>query len=186
MKMKKLIVIVLIILVVISCLAILWQWINNFIDNHKMLEQDRIVEIFDTNREHFENIKNTMSYFSYDWNIEKNRGIGSGWKTCAVKGNLYLGIRRKENFHQLDIMKTTIEKEESIKYVLKELGFKDIGYRYTSDTEYIDFTKQASLGNVAGILYCMKGNPKSHPYGNNVIDLGDYWYYYETRPGEPQ
>ena len=37
MKMKKLIVIVLIILVVISCLAILWQWINNFIYNHKML-----------------------------------------------------------------------------------------------------------------------------------------------------
>ncbi len=98
-------VIALVILVVISCLTISWYWINNFIDNHNMLEQDEIVEIFEINKEHFENIKNTMSDFSYDWNICKNREIGSGWKTCAIKGDLYLGIRRQENFDQLDIMR---------------------------------------------------------------------------------
>ena len=184
MKNKKIIVIVFAIIVVISCLIICCHCIYKFIDNHKMLEQDDVVGIFDIDKQHFENVKNSMSDFSYDWDISKNKELGSEWKVCALKDNLYLGIRRQENFHQLDVMKRTIEKEESIKYVLKELGFKDIGYRYTFDTEYIDFTKQASLGNIAGVLYCVKGNPKSHPYAHKTVDLGDGWYYYETRSGD--
>lgn len=179
--MKKFIVIIIISVVVVSLLTISWYSIAKFLDIQKMLGKDEIIEIFEKNKDHFLNIRNSMSNFRYDWDICKNRNIGSGWKVCTIKGNLYLGIRRQENFNQLNIMKKTAEKEESIKYLLKELEFKDIQYSYWSDSEYIDFTKQASTGNVAGILYCVRGNPTSHPYAKNIFDLGEGWYYYGTR-----
>ncbi len=179
--MKKFIVIILIGVVVISLLTISWHSVTKFLDAQKMLGKDEIIEIFEKNKEHFLSIKNNMSNFRYDWAICKSRNIGSGWKVCTIKGNLYLGIRREENFDQLNIMKETAEREEVIKYVLKELGFKNIQYSDRIDSEYIDFTKQASTGNVAGILYCIRGNPTSHPYAKNIFDLGDGWYYYGTR-----
>lgn len=185
MKMKKLIVIVLIILVVISCLVIWWHCINNFIDNQKMLEQDEIIEIFEENKEHFVNVKESMSDFKFDWDIRKNAqmisdGFGA-WKGCAIKGKLYLAIRRSENYEQLGAMKKTAEEEESIKYVLNELGFKGISSGYG-----IDFTQYASTGNVSGVIYCVEGSPTRHPYAHKIVDLGDSWYYYETRPGDMQ
>ena len=179
--MKKFIVIILIGVVVISLLTISWHSVTKFLDDQKMLGKDEIIEIFEKNKEHFLSIKNNMSNFRYDWAICKSRNIGSGWKVCTIKGNLYLGIRREENFDQLNIMKETAEREEVIKYVLKELGFKNIQYSDRIDSEYFDFTKQASTGNVAGILYCIRGNPTSHPYAKNIFDLGDGWYYYGTR-----
>lgn len=179
--MKKFIVIILIGVVVISLLTISWHSVTKFLDDQKMLGKDEIIEIFEKNKEHFLSIKNNMSNFRYDWAICKSRNIGSGWKVCTIKGNLYLGIRREENFDQLNIMKETAEREEVIKYVLKELGFKNIQYSDRIDSEYFDFTKQASTGNVAGILYCIRGNPTSHPYAKIIFDLGDGWYYYGTR-----
>lgn len=179
--MKKFIVIIIISVVVVSLTIISWYSLAKFLDNHKMLEKDEIIEIFEKNKEHFLSTKNSMSNFRYNWAICKSRNIGSGWKVCTIKGKLYLGIGHREYFNQLKIMKKTAEKEKSIKYLLKELGFKDVQYSYWSDSEYIDFTKQASTGNVAGILYCIRGNPTSHPYAKNIFDLGDGWYYYGTR-----
>ncbi len=181
--MKKFMAIILISVIVVSLVTISWHWITQFIEMQKMLPDDEIIEIFKKNKEHFSNIKNSMSGFRYDWGIRENGSVGAGWKTCIINDNIYLSIRRKEYYNQLNSMKKTAEREPSINYVLKELNFKCIQYDDGIDYEYIDFCKQASTGNVAGILYCVKGKPTSHPYGNTIIDLGDDWYYYETCRG---
>lgn len=167
--------------VVILSLTISLHLVGKLLGIQKMLGEDEIIEIFVKNKEDFLNVKSSMSEYRYDWEICKNRNIGSGWKVCPIKGNLYLRIRRQENFDQLSIMKKAAEKQNSIKYLLKELGFQEIQYSYNGHDEYIDFTKQASTGNVAGILYCVRGNPTSHPYAKNIFDLGEGWYYYGTR-----
>lgn len=131
------------------------------------------------------NVKESMSDFKFDWDIRKNAQMISGgfgaWKGCAIKGKLYLAIRLPENYDQLDTMKKTAEEEESIKYVLNELDFEGIDYFYG-----IDFTQYASTGNVSGVIYCIGGAPTSHPYAHKIIDLGEDWYYYETRRGDMQ
>ncbi len=179
--MKKFIAIILISVMVVSSVIISWYSITKFLGIQKLLGKDEIIEIFVNNKEDFSNVKSSMSEFRYDWEICKNRYIGSGWKVCRLKGNLYLRIRRQENFDQLNIMKKVAEKQNSIKHLLKELDFLEIQYSDRIDSEYFDFTKQASTGNVAGILYCIRGNPTSHPYAKNIFDLGEGWYYYGTR-----
>ena len=154
---------------------------SNFMKGQKFLEQDEIIEIFEENKEHFISVKNSMSDFRYSWAICKSRSIGSGWKVCALGKGLYLGIGELEYFKQSNVIKKTAQDEDSIEYILKELGFRKIAYSGYADAKHISFTKHASTGDVAGILYCIEGGPESEVYANIIVDLGDGWYYYATR-----